>query len=221
MAEWFKALVLKINVSKDTVSSNLTLPALFFFYLMLFMFNKFKYLKYNLNQNNTIYTSNNNNYFEFGIKKKSFLNQKSKLLKKSINNDIFYRNKKYNKLKINLFSTPLYILYIRSTLRGFHINVSDSNGRVLKMFSAGQLGYKKSQRYNQVSLVALGQEVLSFFKPLNTNFKVNIILKGFSSKRGKLIKFFTRSFLKRSIVSIIDLSDLPYNGCRPKKLRRK
>mgnify|MGYP005994568877 CR=1 FL=1 len=124
--------------------------------------------------------------------------------------------------KINIFADQLYILYIKSTLRGFHINVSDSSGKVLKMFSAGQLGYKKAQRYNQVSLIALVQEVLSFFKSIrHSKFKVNIVLKGFSSKRNRFIKFFINSFLKKRISTITDLTDLPYNGCRPKKLRRK
>ena len=90
------------------------------------------------------------------------------------------------------------------------------------MFSTGLLGYKKAQRYNQISLVSLSEEVLKFFKSNNNNkYRVNIVLKGFNSKRKRLVNLFFRSFLNRSIVSIIDLTDLPYNGCRPKKLRRK
>lgn len=113
------------------------------------------------------------------------------------------------------------ILYIKSTLRGFHINISDSSGKVLKMFSAGKLGYKKAQRYNQVSLLALVQEVLGYFQEIQSPFNVSIVLKGFSSKRNRFVRFFINSFLKKQIISITDLTDLPYNGCRPKKLRRK
>lgn len=113
------------------------------------------------------------------------------------------------------------ILYIKSTLRGFHINISDSSGKVLKMFSAGKLGYKKAQRYNQVSLLALVQEVLGYFQEIQSPFNVSIVLKGFSSKRNRFVRLFINSFLKKQIISITDLTDLPYNGCRPKKLRRK
>jgi small subunit ribosomal protein S11 len=113
------------------------------------------------------------------------------------------------------------ILYIKSTLRGFHINISDSSGKVLKMFSAGKLGYKKAQRYNQVSLLALVQEVLGYFQEIQSPFNVSIVLKGFSSKRNRFVRFFINFFLKKQIISITDLTDLPYNGCRPKKLRRK
>jgi ribosomal protein S11 len=89
------------------------------------------------------------------------------------------------------------------------------------MFSAGKLGYKKAQRYNQVSLLALVQEVLGYFQEIQSPFNVSIVLKGFSSKRNRFVRFFINSFLKKQIISITDLTDLPYNGCRPKKLRRK
>ena len=144
------------------------------------------------------------------------------------------KNKSLNKDKISIIQKSLlnkkkkiviknsYVLYIRSSLRGFHINISTSSGKVLKVFSTGLLGYKKAQRYNQISLVSLSEEVLKFFKSNNNNkYRVNIVLKGFNSKRKRLVNLFFRSFLNRSIVSIIDLTDLPYNGCRPKKLRRK
>jgi small subunit ribosomal protein S11 len=166
-------------------------------------------------------------------KKKDFLitKQKTSVLRKEVKKSIKVyagdKNKSQNNFidvtpKINIFAEELYILYIRSTLRGFHINISNSDGKVLKMFSAGKLGYKKSQRYNQVSLLALVQEVLIFFKEINSNtFKISIILKGFSSKRNRFVKLFINSFLKKRIIAITDLTDLPYNGCRPKKLRRK
>ena len=142
------------------------------------------------------------------------------------NNVSFYRNNKYRgrigfKKYKGLKQKP-YILYIKTSLRGFHINISDDSGKVLKMFSTGKLGYRKAQRYNQVSLRALSQEVLAFIKQIkNKSFKINIFLKGFGPKRSKFIRFFIKSYLRRSILSIVDLSDLPYNGCRPKKLRRK
>jgi ribosomal protein S11 len=89
------------------------------------------------------------------------------------------------------------------------------------MFSAGKLGYKKAQRYNQVSLLALVQEVLGYFQEIQSPFNVSIVLKGFSSKRNRFVRFFINFFLKKQIISITDLTDLSYNGCRPKKLRRK
>jgi len=115
-----------------------------------------------------------------------------------------------------------FVIVIRSSLRGFHISISTGYGRVLKVFSSGLLGYKKAQRYNQESLISLSREVLEFFRPLSKqSYSVSIVLKGFNSRRKRLIKIFMNSFLKKRFISLIDISDLPYNGCRPKKIRRK
>lgn len=189
MAEWLKALVLKINVSKDTVSSNLTLPVL----LIIGMFNFYKNKNSLKNKNNIKFVDNKESKIFFDP---------------LLNKDKFYVKN-------------LYILYIRSSLRGFHINISTVNGRVIKMFSTGKLGYKKAQRYNQIGLSSLVEDVLKFFRELDHKYRVNIVLKGYSPKRKRLVRLFFSSFLKKSILSIIDLTDLPYNGCRPKKLRRK
>ena len=81
-------------------------------------------------------------------------------------------------------------LYIICSLRGVHINVSDYNGKVLKMFSTGKLGYKKAERYNSVSLNKLAREVLVFLQSKNiAKHKLYIYLKGFGFKRNKLVNF--------------------------------
>lgn len=162
-------------------------------------------------------------YLRLGIKSSiNFSTQVNKIL--------FYKNKKSMhglsnismKNNINTDNNVLYIIYVKSSLRGLHINISDNYGRVIKMYTLGQLGYKKAQRYTSITLKSLGDEVILFFKELNnTKFRVNLVLKGFGLKRNKFVNLITRSFLKKNIISIIDLSSLPYNGCRPKKLRRR
>jgi ribosomal protein S11 len=183
VAEWLKALVLKINVSKDTVSSNLTLPV--YRYLFVFM--------------SSLYS----------VEKKIRLNLKNS-------------NKSDLNLDTSLSDKGFYVLYIKGSLRGLHINVSNNHGKVIKLFSAGKLGFKKAQRHNQVSLQVLTEEVIKFLQEISPKLtKLNIVLKGFSVKRKKVIKFILKSSIKPFVASIIDLSDIPYNGCRPKKLRRK
>lgn len=144
------------------------------------------------------------------------------LLEKKIRLDLNNSNKNDLNLDTGLFNKGSYILYIKGSLRGIHINVSNNHGKVIKMFSAGKLGFKKAQRHNQVSLQVLTEEVIKFLEEISPKLtKLNIVLKGFSIKRKKVIKFILKSSIKPFISSIIDLSDVPYNGCRPKKLRRK
>jgi len=143
-----------------------------------------------------------------------------------------YRYKHKNKIKTSevsedngflLNNKGSYILYIKSSLRGMHINVSNNHGAVIKNFNAGKLGFKKALRYKQASLRALSQEIISVLESLDPKLVyLNIVLKGFGLKRTKFIKLLIKeSKIRPSIVSIIDLSEVPYNGCRPKKLRRK
>jgi small subunit ribosomal protein S11 len=161
-------------------------------------------------------------FYEFSQKIKG-LNNTITIKRKNISNlNSGKKNYKRKGLVISKSQNNLYNIYIKCSFRSFHINVSDSTGKVLKLLSSGQLGFEKAQRHNQISLQTLSNEIISFFSKKNKkSLKVNILLKGFSPKRNKLIRFFIRSKIKKSIISIIDLSDLPYNGCRPKKLRRK
>jgi len=144
------------------------------------------------------------------------------LLEKKIRLNLKNSNKNDLNVGTGLSNKGSYILYIRGSLRGIHMNVSNNHGKVIKMFSAGKLGFKKAQRHNQVSLQVLTEEVIKFLIEISPKLtKLNIVLKGFSVKRKKVIKFILKSSIKPFVASIIDLSDVPYNGCRPKKLRRK
>jgi ribosomal protein S11 len=133
--------------------------------------------------------------------------------------------KKQKKQKISKYyiDKGLYFLYIKSSLkRGLHINISNHRGKVLKIFTLGQFGYEKSQRYKQISFESLLEGILDFLENVNPELtKLCIFLKGFHFRRKKIIQFLLKSSIRLSIISITDLSDIPYNGCRPKKLRRK
>ena len=152
--------------------------------------------------------------------KLNFLLLENKIIK--VKRKIADLKKKPKKIKI------FYILYIKSSLRGFHINISSSYGKVLKVFTLGKLGFKKAQRYNRFSLILLVNKIFGELKILKKSaknndfdFKLHIFLKNFNSKREQLVRRFFRKFLKKRIASVVDLGDFPYNGCRPKSAKRK
>lgn len=126
-----------------------------------------------------------------------------------------------------------FIIYVVSSIRGIHINISDYNGKVLSTFSTGRLGLKKKDRYQFNSVYKMVQEVLIYLKNLKTGllndfnqkgtqssiqFKYFIFLKGFGFKRNRVARIL---ITRLKPVCVTDLSGLPHNGCRPKKLRRK
>ena len=132
------------------------------------------------------------------------------------------------KAKTLIIKNRIFMLYIKSSLRGFHIHISTITGTVLKVFTLGKLGFKKALRYNRFSLVALVKEIFKEFEILRTiarkrkqKIKLHIILKNFNFKRQRLVRRFFKKFLRKAILSVVDLSDFPYNGCRPKQAKRK
>jgi len=151
------------------------------------------------------------------------------------NRTISYKNKlSLNKLKKEKFRKRMLDLYIKNkeeplilyivskSFRSLHVNISTKEGRVLKSFTAGSVGYKKATRHRQSGLVELSRSVKAFLlKEKIKKRKCYVFLRGFGSKGSKFFKMILSSSLKKHIISIIDLSGLPFNGCRPKKLRRK
>ena len=90
-----------------------------------------------------------------------------------------------------------FILYIICSLRGVHINVSDYNGKVLKMFSTGKLGYKKAERYNSVSLNKLAREVLVFLQ--SKNIKLIITIENKNPYKTNMLGVFNIESIKNTI----------------------
>lgn len=169
-----------------------------------------------------------NNLIKIKYHKKNFSINESFYLKEKktrlILNKDFSKFSKFNRDKkfVLNFTKGFYVLYIRSSLRGLHVNISDTSGKVLKIFTLGLFGYTKAKRYNSISLRSLSDEILSYLISLDPTLKnLTVYLKGFNPKRNSIVNFLLKSSIKSKISSIVDLSDLPYNGCRPKKLRRK
>ena len=76
----------------------------------------------------------------FGIRDKE---KRVIIFKEPLNNN--------NNIKSPCFQ-KLYYIYIKVTLRNFHINILDKNKKNLKHISSGKLGYKKAERYNMINL---------------------------------------------------------------------
>ena len=163
---------------------------------------------------------NKKHFLESSLKSNFLLKNKRRIKLKS---PVSYLKKKPKRIKI------FYILYIKSSLRGFHINISDKFGKVLKVFTLGKVGFKKAQRYNRFSLILLANKVLGALKILkdcatknNRKLRLLIFLKNYNSKRQQFIRlFYKKLFVKKLVTSVVDLGDFPYNGCRPKCAKRK
>lgn len=108
-------------------------------------------------------------------------------------------------------------VYINVSFNNTLITVTDQNGNVVAWASAGSLGFagpKKATPFAAQKVVATVAEKIAKTGPFN----VDVIVSGVSVGRDSAI----RSLINHgfSINSIKDVTPVPHNGPKPKKVRR-
>ena len=108
------------------------------------------------------------------------------------------------------------IVKIRATFNNTIVNITDSNGNTLASSSAGAFfkGSRKSTPYAAQLVVAKVSEVAKSFGVVSVD--VELFGPGVGRESGvralKVAGF--------SVLSIIDKTSIPHNGCKPPKRRR-
>ena len=108
-------------------------------------------------------------------------------------------------------------IYIQASYNNTIITVTDDKGNVITWLSAGSVGFsgpKKSTPF------AAGKVAEAVFEKIAKNgpFNVEVLVRGVGSGRDASV----RSFLSKglNIKSIKDVTPIPHNGPRPRKIRR-
>ena len=108
-------------------------------------------------------------------------------------------------------------IYIKASYNNTLISVTDSKGNLVAWASAGSLGFsgpKKATPFASSKIVAVLAEKLKSSGPND----VEVIVRGVGGGRDSAI----RSFINHgfNITSIRDVTPIPHNGPRPRKVRR-
>lgn len=108
-------------------------------------------------------------------------------------------------------------VYIKSSYNNTIVSVTDTSGNLITWASAGSLGFsgpKKATPFASSKVVAVIAERLKNTGPTD----IEIIARGVGSGRDSAI----RSLINQgfNVVSIRDVTPVPHNGPRPKKVRR-
>ncbi|WMC20177.1 MAG: 30S ribosomal protein S11 [Enterobacteriaceae bacterium PSpyr] len=144
--------------------------------------------------------------------------KKKKIIKKKINNKI--KNNKNIKIikKKNIKKNILDgIVHINATFNNTIISISDIKGNILISTSSGAVGFKGTKKSTPFSAQIAAEKIAIFAKKFgikNLEFKI----KGPGPGRESAIRSFNN--LGFNIISIIDVTPIPHNGCRPPKKRR-
>lgn len=107
--------------------------------------------------------------------------------------------------------------HIQATYNNTIVTFCDLNGNVIAASSAGACGFKgpkKSTPYAASVIVKTAAEQLKPYGMVD----VQVFVRGVGSGREGAIRALHANDL--NIISIKDVTPIPHNGCRPKKVRR-
>lgn len=109
------------------------------------------------------------------------------------------------------------IVHIQATYNNTLITISDEKGNAIAWSSAGSLGFSGAKK--ATPFVAARVAETAIFKARKSGLQdVAILVSGVGSGRDSAIRAVANQGL--NIISIKDITPLPHNGPRPKKIRR-
>ena len=107
--------------------------------------------------------------------------------------------------------------YIKSTFNNTVITLTDKYGNTISWASAGVVGFKGSRK-NTPFAAAQAAEKAAQDAMSKGLMKIEVRIKGPGGGRESAVRALQSSGLE--ITSIMDLTPIPHNGCRPPKKRR-
>jgi len=108
-------------------------------------------------------------------------------------------------------------IYVSSSYNNTLISLSDFQGNVLTWKSAGSIGFKGTKKATPFAASKVAEAICLAAKKLGVE-KVAVFVKGIGSGRESAIRSLSTHGL--DIVSITDITPMPHNGCRSRKVRR-
>lgn len=108
-------------------------------------------------------------------------------------------------------------IYIQASYNNTMITITDDKGEVLSWSSAGSLGFSGPKKATPYAAAKTAEAVLEKVKKTVFS-EIEVFVKGIGSGRESAVRSFASHGL--NIVSIKDITPIPHNGPRPKKVRR-
>ena len=107
--------------------------------------------------------------------------------------------------------------YVQASYNNTIIAITDEKGGVLAWSSAGSLGFKGPKKATPYAASKVAGAVIEKIKKTGLN-EIEVFVKGIGSGRESAVRSLANQGLH--IISIKDITPIPHNGPRPKKVRR-
>ena len=121
--------------------------------------------------------------------------------------------KKKRKNKVD----PEGIGFIKSTFNNTVITLTDKYGNAISWASAGMLGFKGSRKNTPFAAAQAAEKAAKDAMARGLSV-IEVRIKGPGAGREAAVRALMTSGLK--VTTIMDLTPIPHNGCRPPKKRR-
>lgn len=108
-------------------------------------------------------------------------------------------------------------VFIKSTFNNIIISITNSTGQVISWGSAGKAGFRGSKKNTPYAAQVAAQDCAKIAFDLGMR-KADVYVKGPGSGRESAIRTIHNAGIEVS--SIVDVTPMPHNGCRPPKRRR-
>jgi len=122
-----------------------------------------------------------------------------------------------NKNKKRIKVDPEGIGYIKSTFNNTVITLTNKYGDTISWASAGAVGFKGSRKNTPFAAAQAAEKAAQEAMSRGLS-KIEVRIKGPGGGRESAVRALQSSGLE--ITSIMDLTPIPHNGCRPPKKRR-
>ena len=107
--------------------------------------------------------------------------------------------------------------YISSSYNNTIVTLTDSKGNVLASKSAGAVGFKGTKKSTSFAASRVAEAIVNVCKKLGMD-KLEVYIKGIGAGRESALRTLVGQGL--NVVSIKDITPIPHNGVKPKKVRR-
>ena len=107
--------------------------------------------------------------------------------------------------------------HITSTFNNVIVTLTNGQGQVISWSSAGKCGFRGSKKNTPYAAQMAAQDCAKIAYDLGLR-KVKAYVKGPGNGRESAIRTIHGAGIE--VVEIIDVTPLPFNGCRPPKRRR-
>ena len=106
---------------------------------------------------------------------------------------------------------------VHSSFNNIIVNLANAEGQVISWSSAGKMGFRGSKKNTPYAAQMAAQDCAKTAYDLGLH-KVKAYVKGPGNGRESAIRTIAGAGIE--VTEIIDVTPLPFNGCRPPKRRR-